>query len=214
MSGALALRAKLAALRRSSSGAALMEFALCLPFFVGVGMYGVEVASMAMANMQVSQLAISVADNASRMEQTNNNAVTPTVTEADIDSVMTGALREGESFGFQRNGRIILSSLERRTNGQQFIRWQRCRGALAATSDYGGPGTTVTGLGAGGTQVRANANSAVMFAEVVYVYKGIFGNMFVKDTTFRQESAFIIRDVRNLEAGVTGTNGNSSCAST
>lgn len=213
----------LAALRRSTSGTAVVELALTLPILSALGMYGVEVAYMASVNMQISQIALEVADNASRLEQTDNVGVAPTVTETDIDSVMISATRTGESFGFADNGRVILSSLERDpATGKQFIHWQRCTGSLQVTSQYGNDsdtnglnGGSITGMGSGSTAIKAPAGVAVMFVEVVYDYRGIFGSLFVRDMRFHQEAAYMVRDSRDLRAsntsGVTGGGGNSQC---
>lgn len=196
---------RLRALASDRSGTSILEFAIVLPVLATLGMYGTELAYMATVNMQVSQLAMSVADNASRLGQTDNSAVTPSVTNADIDSVMAGAMEEGAAIDIAENGRIILSSLEQTSTGRQFIGWQRCRGALSKKSAYGEEGTGKTGavlegMGRGTQMVTANTNSAVMFAEVYYTYRGIFGTLFVGTPQFRQEAAFIIRDNRNLTA--------------
>ncbi len=210
---------RLSSLRSCTSGIALVEFAMTLPVFMAMGMYGIEIAYMASVDMQVSQLAISVADNASRLEQTNNSGITPTVTEADIDSVMDGAISQGATFGFGTNGRVILSSLEKDTaSGKQYIHWQRCRGALAKSSSYGNDtnnngltGPVLAGMGKGSNKITASTGSAVMYAEVYYTYKGLFGTLFVKNKTFKEEAAFLIRDIRNLTPGVSGSGSRSNC---
>jgi hypothetical protein len=205
-------------LRHDNSGVSLLELALSLPFLLTLGLYGTEMAYMATVNMQVGEIAISVADNASRLGQTDNSSVTPTVTEAQIDSVMTGALFEGDAFDFKKNGRIILSSLEKDSiTGKQYIHWQRCTGDLDRDSTYGPAGTglsvlTLPGMGPASNKITANSSSAVMFVEVFYDYQPLFGTMFAGDTVFHREAAFIIRDDRNLTSGVTGSGGNSSCS--
>lgn len=202
-------------LRANRKGVSFLEFALILPIIISMGFYGTEMAYMATVNMQLGQLASSVADNASRLGQTDNSAVTPNVKETDVDSVMTGALVEGQGINFEANGKVILSSLELDSSTQrQYIRWQRCRGNLTAASRYGTTGTGLTGTklaGMGNPVITANANSAVMFVEVYYTYQPLFGTMFVGKPTFRREAAFIIRDDRNLTPGVTGGNGKSLC---
>ena len=210
-------------LRTCQSGISITEFALVLPILVAMGLYGGELAFMASTRMQVSQIAMSLADNASRIGQTDNSAVTPTVTEQDVDSIMFGALRQGEAFDFENHGRIILSSLEKdATTGRQFIHWQRCRGELARNSTYGNQdsnngltGAVLAGMGSTSNRITAQSNSAVMFVEVFYEYQPIFGNMFVGNSTIKQEAAFIIRDDRNLRAsnqsGITGTGSQSHC---
>lgn len=204
---------RLARLKSDKSGTALIEFALVLPILTVLGMYGTELAYMATVNMEVSQLANAVADNASRLGQTDNSSVTPTVTETDIDSVMEGAIQQGNAIDFLQNGRIILTSLERDSStGAQYIHWQRCAGNLAEASDYGDEGDTLaSGMGPAGREITAPSNSAVMYAEVFYDYQGIFGDMFVGTVQFKQEAALVVRDDRNLTPGVTGSGGSSSC---
>ncbi|WP_395395397.1 pilus assembly protein TadE [Novosphingobium sp. BL-8A] len=197
-------------LRADRSGVSMMEFALILPILLTFGLYGTELAYMAVVKMEVAQLSTAVADNASRLGQTDNSAVTPTVTETQINSVMSGALTQGNAFNFNGNGRIILSSLEKNSSGNQYIHWQRCRGNLARTSAYGVEGTTLTGMGKTGHLITATTNSAVMYVEVYFAYQPLFGTMFVKNTVFYQESAFLIRDDRSL-SGVTGTGKQSNC---
>lgn len=200
---------------RAEQGLSVVEFALILPLFLSAGMMGVEVAQMSLINMRVSDIASAVADNASRMGQTDNSAITPTVSEAQIDSVLRGAELEGASFRLVPNGRVILSSLEvDPATGRQFIRWQRCRGSMAVTSrfgpaGYGLTGTAITGLGRTGAVVSASPDQAVMVAEVVYRYRPLLIGMFFNEMTFRQEAYFLVRDDRNLTGGggtgVTGT---------
>jgi hypothetical protein len=211
-------------LKRDDRGSSAIEFALSLPILTALGMYGVEIANMQITWMQVSQLAISTADSASRLQQTNNNVVAPTVTEADIDSVMTGIANQGKGIKISDRGRVILSSFEvDPATGKQFIHWQRCTGKKAnKKSRYGDEGgnnglrgAPINGMGRGKTRVTAVPGVAVMFAEVHYEYRGIFGDMLVKGMEFNQEAAFMVRDSRDLRSpnqpGLTGSNGKSKC---
>lgn len=208
-----ACRKAFASIASDAAGISAVEFALCLPFIVATGAMGVEVAYMASVNMEVSQIALSVADNASRLGQTDNSAVAPTIDESNIDAVMFGAMKQGASLDFQQNGRIILSSLEKDpTTGEQYIHWQRCAGDLSEQSAYGndttnngldGPSSFPNGLGEAGHQVTADDDQAVMFVEVYYKYQPLFPGFF-KPVTFRREAAFVVRDDRNL-SGLTGT---------
>lgn len=189
---------------RDRSANALIEFAYSLPILLTLGMYGTELAYMATVNMQVSQIANAVADNASRLGQADNSAVAPSITNKDIDSVLTGAMKQGEGIGFTANGRVILSSLERDANTtRQFIHWQRCRGNLSQASAYGTEGygligATIAGLGKPGKVISASSSSTgVMFVEAFFSYRPLFGNMFVRNVKFSQEAAFIVRDDRS-----------------
>ncbi|GGC43106.1 hypothetical protein GCM10011371_33180 [Novosphingobium marinum] len=203
---------------RCRGGNATIEFALVLPIFITLGMFGAEVANMAMVNMQVSQVAMAVADNASRLGQTDNSSITPTVSESEIESVLSGAMQQGSGLDLAGSGRIVLSSLERHPfSGRQYIHWQRCKGGLEKQSKYGPAGTGTDGdfdgMGRTGQKIQARNNTAVMYAEVFYEYQGLFGDMFVGNQMFQQEAAFEIRDDRNLTPGVTGTGGSSNCQS-
>lgn len=198
-------------LAHDRSANSLIEFAYSLPIFLTLGMYGTELAYMATVNMQVSQIAMALADNASRLGQTDNSAVLPSITSSMTASVMSGAMQQGAVINFQANGRVILSSLEvDSTTNRQYIHWQKCSGNLSQASaygplNYGKSGTAIAGLGKTGHVVKANSGSAVMFVEAFYSYKPLFGNMFVKNVKFAQEAAFIIRDRRDLATGIAGT---------
>ena len=209
-------------LRGNTSGISMVEFALVLPVLLTLGLFGTEIARMTTINMTVSQIALSVADNASRLGQTDNAAVAPTITEDNVDAVLAGALRDGEPIELEENGRIVLSSLEYDDfTDRQFIAWQRCRGDRDFDSAYGNDttqnginGAPITGMGSGSNQITAQSGQAVMFVEIEYQYKALFENPFGSgDRILRKEAAFLIRDDRNLTPGLTGGGSDSSCSS-
>ena len=136
-------------LRAETRAAALIEFALTLPVLLLMGLGGLEVASYGIACLRVSQIAMTAADNAGRVRDQ--------ITEGDINEIMTGAKFVGNSIGFADHGRIIISSLEPRTDvtnttNLQWIRWQRCAGVKAVTSNYGTPKTAAGSIIADGTE--------------------------------------------------------------
>lgn len=198
-------------LRKNQSGLALTEFALSIPIFTGLGMYGTETAYRAVSQMQVSQAALALADNASRFGQIGNSGIQPTIQDSDVVEALVGTRLQTENLDLLENGRVILSSLEVRTiasqgnRAQQFIRWQRCKGNLNYTSAYvAGINTSngsFTGVGPTGA-VKAIENSAVMYVEIQYNYQPLFGDMFAEGVVIHQEAAFTIRDERNLAAGI------------
>jgi Flp pilus assembly protein TadG len=201
----LALSTLLRRLRGDTSGVSIIEFGAAMPVLLVIGLYGIEMANLSIASLQVSQIAMSTADNASRLEQSSTSSVSPTVTETEVNSVLTGAVQEGKGISLSTKGKVIVSSLELNSSSKQYIHWQRCTGSLSATSAYGVEGAVVTGLGTTGKQVTAASGMAVMFVEVYYRQTGLFGSMFVKPMTLHQEAAFLIRDARNLTAGLSGT---------
>lgn len=205
-------------LLRDSSGISMVEFALVLPVILTLGLYGADIARLATTNMRISQIAISVADNASRLGQTDNSGVQPTITEGNVDAVLDGAMRDGASVGLPTQGRIVLSSLEFDPGtDRHYIHWQRCRGAMSAPSRYGAEdpnqtGTPITGMGSGSTRVTAQSGQSVMFVEITYRYTPLFQNPFGSGSqTLRKEAAFITRDDRNLGPGLTGGSSQSPC---
>lgn len=207
-------------LRRSTDAIAMTEFAFVLPILLTMGLYGAEIARMAMTRTQISQIALSIADNASRLGQTDNSGVTPTITETDVDAILDGAIRQGGTIDLEENGRIILSSLEYDDySNRQYIHWQRCRGDAEVESAYGDDGSKngltgarINGMGSGSSKATASLGSAVMFVEIEYTYTALFENPFGSgDRTMRSEAAFLIRDDRNLTPGLTGGDSNSEC---
>jgi Flp pilus assembly pilin Flp len=204
-------------LRREQRGASAIEFALILPVFLTLSLYGTEIAYMASVDMQLSQIATSLADNASRLGQTDNSAVTPSISAGEVESVLLGAMKQGDPLDITTKGRVILSSLEEDVEtGDQFIHWQKCSGTLTEASRYGEEGggldsaTAITGVGESGG-VRAASLSAVMVAEVYYKHEGLFGTTFVGEPILRKEGVFQIRDDRDLAPGVTGDASSISC---
>ncbi|MFK4004323.1 pilus assembly protein TadE [Qipengyuania sp. NPDC077563] len=182
-------------------------------------MVGFEIANLAVTKTRVSQIALSVADNASRLGQTDNTALAPTISENEVNAVLRGAEEQGKSISFAENGRVILSSLEYDdVLDRQFIHWQRCYGDKDVESAYGNDsdkngksGPRLNGMGEVGREVTAPSGEAVMFVEVYYEYPAVFSNSLTRDITFREEAAFIIRDDRTLtpvddpnEKGLTG----------
>lgn len=217
----------LRSIAKNQAGVSVVEFALSLPMVVALGMFGIEVANMASTRMQISQIALAVADNASRLGQTDNSGgAPPMVDESDIAAVMFGALQQGSALDFESRGRVVLSSFERRDGATEpwdedddvdadddnFIHWQRCAGDLDRDSRYGDAGDVLaSGIGKEGLTVTSHSQ-AVMFAEVFYEYQPIFAGMLLDGLTFRQEAALIVRDDRTL-TGLTGTaSPSSTCA--
>lgn len=209
----------LCALCKSIGGAAAVEFALVVPLFMVLGMYGAEIAWMNAAAMEVSEVALSLADNASRLGQTDNSGVTPTITADEVASALDGALEEGASVNLEENGRVILSSLEMHpVTGRQYIHWQQCSGKGSQQSEHGKPDTTgslltslMTGLKINGKNISAPPQSAVMVAEVWFTYTPLFGTLFMKPITIHEQAAIIVRDDRNVSAGLTGSNKKVKC---
>lgn len=217
MSAPGSIRRFAAALRDCTSGLAFIEFAMSLPVLLMLGLLGLETANYAMAHLRVSNIAMTAADSAARVRDS--------IDEADVVELMTGAKMTGASINFAQNGRIILTDLEMSpiNSARQWIRWQRCDGALNVNPSYGRPitvaGATITngteiygsdrqtpsllpsswvlssltGVGASSATISAQSGTAVMMVEVVYTYQPIIPNSFLTGRQIRYESAFNVR---------------------
>ena len=199
---------KLKAITADSSGLALIEFAYSLPIFLGLGMYGSEVAYLTLQKTALSQTTGSISDNAARMGTTVNDEISKTIYESDIIQLIAGAVIQAGDIDLMENGRIIISSLEVNDDGNQTIAWQRCRGKLDEPSKYGEQGINGTddnsfvGMGETGSELQATTGDAVMYVEVSYQYQPLFGDMFIEPTVLYEESAYNIRDTRDLDPGL------------
>lgn len=209
-------------LRGDTSGLALLEFALGMPVFLALGGYGVEVSNLALTNMRLSQYALQVADNASRIG-VNSGLATYQLREGDINDVLHGVRLFGAGAKLTTYGRVTVSSLENIQQSYdsapvQRIHWQRCVGLRGGGGDPGfdssygtttiTAGTTATsgdagvtvaaGMGDAGKQVSAPSGSGVMFVEINYQYQPLFGSLFAAPTKLHYVASFIIRDKRDF----------------
>lgn len=214
----LSIKRTLSALAVNTSGLALIELAYSLPILMGVGMYGAEVANVAMVRMRVNQISMHAADNASRIGE-GSLLSQKKIYESDINDLFVGADRQaGNYVDIFENGRIILSSLEKHSDGGQYINWQRCKGKKSHVSSYGTAGVNsssrpVNGMGPAGARVTAPADQAVIFVEISYDYQPLISSTFTSTRTITTRGAFNVRDRRDLTRiyDRTGSDPVSSC---
>lgn len=218
-------------LRLNQSGLAMVEFAVSLPFFLGLTVGGVEIANYALLSMQLNQITLHTADGAARIGSSTPNG-TKTVSEAQIKDIFEGAMREGDRIALRGthsyvdpntgvksvrgNARIILSSLEEvdpfnAATPRYRIRWQRCAGAANFyTSNYGtkATSTSVTGIGPAGRQLTPPPGGSLMFVELQYYFKPMILNGFTRltDHTISQVASMVVRERRDL-VGPAGSDG-------
>ena len=190
----------LARLVRDEGGLAFVEFAFVAPILLTLILGGLELANYALAHLRVNQIAMTVADNAGRV-QTG-------IDEANVYEVFSGAEVIGKPLDFKANGRIVLSSLQ--DNGKkgddhgQMINWQRCWGDLAVDPSYGVEGdgrdddALEDGMGNEGSRILSLPDTAVMVVEVVYTYQPLIDTGFMEiGGQIRHESAFNVRGRTN-----------------
>jgi hypothetical protein len=194
------------------AGLALIEFALSAPIMLLVGCYGVELANLAMVHMR--------ADNASRVGAYSNLA-TQQLREVDVNDILQGARYQGKGIDLTVNGRITLSSLENvaqsyDTQPVQRIHWQRCigvRGGVGFDGQFKTNVPTTAGstdsmndkgydlpLGIsdnGSAPIMAPGGAGVMYVEVNYRTKPLFGTWFVPTQAIHYIASFVVRDRRD-----------------
>jgi hypothetical protein len=216
-------------LRGDESGLAAVEFAVSLPFFLGLTVAAMETANYANTVMQLNQIAIHTADSAARMGEGNQLAV-KSIKELHVNDVFAGMYREGESLDLDANhaftdasnnttlrgnAKIYLSSIERVADAswnsaapRYRMRWQRCAGlGNFMTSTYGKPSTvtSVTAFGPTGRQVVPPDDGAFMFIELHYWFKPVIVNGFSRLTDHKISiyGSMVVRDQRNMRRGTT-----------
>ena len=187
-------------IRKESSGVAMTEFALIMPFFLTFGLWGIELANFQFQTMKIEQLAANVADNASRIGD-YSTLQNRKIYESDIDDLLVGAnLAAGKSMDLFNRGRIIVSSLQVNSAGKQYIHWQRCVGTKSVASSYGKQGDVLgdAGIGPTGREVPATASDAVIFVELQYDYDPLIAASFVGSTTIQSIASYTVRSSRDL----------------
>lgn len=191
------------ALSTNTSGVALTEFAFSLPILMLIMTGGLELANFVVTTKRIGDLAVVVADNASRMGTRSAGLSVHQITEAEINDVFIGASLQGGIPNLGQHGRIVLSSLQRNADGGQWIAWQRCFGSNGAASAYGvqGDGATGTGfpgMGPQGNPIQAPAGTAVMVVEVFYNYQPIVPLSVPTTRQIQELAVFNVRESRDL----------------
>lgn len=197
-------KVRLVKLLRDTTALAATEFALCMPILLSVGLTGMELANRAITQMQVNQLAVHIADNASRIGD-QSMLQDRRIYERDIQELFYGAeVQAGDNIELYERGRVILSSLEvvPGTDDDQYIHWQRCMGAKNHTSSFGETGdgldSAFPGMGPPGEEVIAFDDEAVMFVEIAYDYDPLIGNPYGFPATIITTASFTVRADRDL----------------
>lgn len=189
-------------LRYDSSGLALIEFAFAMPILMVLGLTGAELTHYITTRMRVSQVALHLADNSARIG-TGSQLAAKTITETDINDLLTGAGLHAGELDLFTHGRVVISSVEPvakpNTSNRFKIAWQRCRGAHGYVPQYGEQGDTgLVGVGPVGQQVTAPDNGAAMFVEVAYRYQPLIDGDLAPDLEIREVASMLVRDTRDL----------------
>jgi len=207
---ARAILRRLTSLGPDTRAVAMLEFALTLPVVLTLVLTGAELTNYITTRMRMSQIALQLADNAARMGS-GSMLSSKTISESDINDLLTGAGLQAGELNLYTNGRVIISDLEPTSNpntaGTYKIGWQRCRGAKTShASSYGTYGVTsgtnkgvgMTGMGPTGRQTTTPDNTATMFVEVYYEYTPLIQSSLTPSLTLTEVASMVVRDRRDL----------------
>ncbi|WP_284052781.1 pilus assembly protein [Stakelama marina] len=171
--------------------------------FLTLSLTGAEITNYTITRMRVSQLALHIADNASRIG-TGSQLQAKTISESDINDLLTGAGLQAGSLDLYTRGRVIVSDLEPMSNpntsGKFRIKWQRCRGAITThKSSFGEQGDTdLDGIGNTNHKATAIDTGATMFVEVFYEYQPLIETSLSPSRTMIETASMMVRDKRDL----------------
>jgi hypothetical protein len=188
-------------LAHDTGGLALLEFAFTLPILLVLSLTGAELTNYITVRMRVSQLALQLADNAARIGS-GTQLQAKTISEADINDLLTGARLQGNELSIYDGGRVMISSLEPMISPNPLrlykIAWQRCRGNKAYDSPYDNTLLNITdGMGPAGQKVTAPDYGATMFVEVAYNYKPLIKTGLIPNPEIRECASMMVRDRRD-----------------
>ncbi len=209
---------KLVKLTKDQSGVAAMEFALAMPFMLTICLTGTETVYFVQQYQQVSQLALTAADNGSRIGS-EGLLQQQVVYEADVNDIFAGLESQMDDSTFLHHSRVIMSSVEYDSGNHIYIHWQRCAGDKVFTSTIGTQGRGLgnndlsRGVKAGGVYVKPVPNDALIVVEVAHDFQPLFGLSPFTEKEIVQRGVFAVRDTRDL-AGLydrTGSDPVSSC---
>ncbi len=189
-------------LRNNRSGVALLEFAFMLPIFLTMVLTGTELTNYVITRQRVSQMALHLADNSARIGS-GSMLQAKTITETDINDLLTGTGLLGGELDIYTRGRVVITSIEPMTSpntaGLYKVGWQRCRGSRTYNSPYDNQLLNITGgYGPAGRQVTAPDYGSTMFVEVHYEYRPLIKTSLSPSTTMTEVASMMVRDRRDL----------------
>lgn len=203
--------------RSDVRGLAMIEFAIVAPVLLTLGLAGAEITHMAVAVMRVNQISTAISDNVARVRDS--------IDESDVNEALLSAKFIGGGIDFSANGRVVVSSVEpngkEAPNSGQYIRWQRCTGALNTTDSQPKYGTQSKGqndntlpyMGSSTRKIVAGPGSALIFVEVTYRYQPLVSSRFFGTPTLRSESVYNVRE-RNTQVLATAPGTTASVCTT
>lgn len=156
------------------SGSVAIEMA-CALFFLTMLILGTfEVPRVLLIDQKMERASASMADLVAQIDP----AVTGGVTEDQLTELMSAADNLMSPYDFGTDGRVIISSIGNPSGSQEKVMWQRKSATgIDVTSSVGGEDSNANLPG--DLVVRAGEN--IIFAEVFYDYRPLFGSIIYDD---------------------------------
>ena len=164
-------------LRGDRSGAAMIEFAACLPAMSLLLLGGVDLARLVIVNQKLDRVAAGMGDLVAQAQS---------LTTADMNNIYAATAYIAKPFDFTANGVVIVSSISL-VGGSLKINWQsRGSGSLTTASKIGvsgGVATLPTGL-------TVTGSDTLIVAEVYFNFTSYFGLSVVPNKQLYHSSFF------------------------
>lgn len=145
-----------------SRGVAAIEFALILPLLITLSLGGFEISRLLLIHQKADRIAYTVTDVVTQ---------STSLSQAQLDEILTVAAQIMNPQPFAQDGTIILSSVYKQGTNQPTIRWQ-----------YQGGGNLARSSAIGNTGNQANLNPPItledkdniIISEVYFEYQPLF----------------------------------------
>ena len=170
-------------------------------------MFGLETANLTLTSLRVSQAALNLSDNASRMGQAIANSTSRTVYESDVNQMLTGLGLQAGDIEILERGRVILSSWSATVMVASGSTGSGARGRPIISPTMvpktpGQPALPLLEWAKPGMRSRHQTEPQSCLSKIIYEHEPLFGDLFYQNKIIRHEAVFNIRDNRNLGAGV------------
>jgi len=164
---------------RCDKGVAATEFALALPFILGLMLGAFELSRYVIVHQKLEKVAYTISDVVSQSD---------TVTLAQLGQTVLAAATIMQPDEFQPNGVVFISSVYKSGTNAPTVRWQyRGGGALSRTSRIGvlnGVATLPNGL-------TLNDKDNIIISEVYYNYGPLLtGGLFLNEFDIYKTTIF------------------------
>lgn len=158
-------------LEKNENGVAMIEFAIALPVLTVLLLGCIDLAVYLVAHQRIARSAYTMSNLMTQMDQG--------LSEAQVGDMMLALDQVSSPFDISSDGvatitAIIGEGVDGADATSYSVAWQRCYGANASGSKYGGSGTAVT-TGDIPASTIVTTSQILVVTEVEYTYEPILG---------------------------------------